>query len=251
MSPLIRLMSRRMRVISWLGGGGLGAGPVVDAGGGGEPFAGAEQVIEVGGQVGQVGDVGAEVVAAGAAEPDRAGAAAGGDVGRLGAGAVGDGDRADGVAGVLVVQQRAGVAPDPVAVPVELHGGDLVDGIAAAVLADAVVAAGDVEVAVVEQLGEDVDGDARIGVPLGVGVPVGVGDDLGLVEFSAAVQQQRAERGEPVAVRRPDSAETVSGRRPSRLAQRGGQQLQLAGGVPGNWSRTRCCWARISSAVAG
>ena len=84
-----------------LGRGGGGAGPVIDAGHGGEFLAGAEQVAEVGGQVGEVGDVGAEVVAAGAAEPDRAGAAAGGDVGRLGAGAVGDGDLPDGVAGVL------------------------------------------------------------------------------------------------------------------------------------------------------
>ena len=102
------------------GGGGVGAGPLVDpVDGGGEPFAGAQQVVEVGGQVGQVGDVGAEVVAAGAAEPDRAGAAAGLDVGRFGAAAVGDGDVADGVAGVLGVQQGVGVAPDPVAVPVE------------------------------------------------------------------------------------------------------------------------------------
>ena len=71
--------------------------PVVAAGGG-EPFADAEQVVEVGGHFGQVGDVGTEVVAAGIAEPQRAVGAAGGDVGRLGAGAVGDGDRADGVA---------------------------------------------------------------------------------------------------------------------------------------------------------
>ena len=90
-----------------LGGGGVGAGPVVDpVDGGGQPFAGAQQVVEVGLQVGQVGDVGAEVVAARAAEPDRAGAAAGFDVGRFGAGAVGDGDLADGVAGVLGFQQR-------------------------------------------------------------------------------------------------------------------------------------------------
>ncbi len=60
------------------GGGGVGAGPLVDpVDSGGEPFAGAQQVVEVGGQLGQVGDVGAEVVAARAAEPDRAGAAAG------------------------------------------------------------------------------------------------------------------------------------------------------------------------------
>lgn len=51
------------------GGGGGGARPVLGAGGGGEPFTGAQQVVEVGGQVGQVGDVGAEVVAAGAPEP--------------------------------------------------------------------------------------------------------------------------------------------------------------------------------------
>jgi hypothetical protein len=49
-----------------IGGCRLVACPCVDAGGGGEPFAGAEQVIEVGGQVGEVGGVGAEVVAAGA-----------------------------------------------------------------------------------------------------------------------------------------------------------------------------------------
>ena len=45
------------------GGGGASAGPVVDAvDGGGEPFSGAQQVIEVGSEVGEVGDVGAEVV---------------------------------------------------------------------------------------------------------------------------------------------------------------------------------------------
>jgi hypothetical protein len=37
------------------GGGGVGAGPFVDpVDGGGEPFAGAQQVVEVGGQLGQV-----------------------------------------------------------------------------------------------------------------------------------------------------------------------------------------------------
>ena len=124
-----------------LGGGGVGAGPLVDAvDGGGEAFPGAEQVVEVGGQVGEVGDVGAEVVAAGAAEPDRAGASAGLHVGRLGAGAVRDGDLPDRVSGVLGFQQRAGVAPDPVAVPVEAHRGDLVDRVAAAFFPDAVVA---------------------------------------------------------------------------------------------------------------
>src|ERR1039458_7794884 len=130
-----------------LAGGGVGADPFIDAvDAGGEAFAGAQQVIEVGGQVGQVGDVGAEVVAAGAAEPDRAGAAAGLDVGRFGAGAVGHGDLADGIPGVFGIPQGGRIAPDAVAVPVKGHGGDLVDGVTAAVFADPVVAAGDVEV---------------------------------------------------------------------------------------------------------
>ena len=50
-------------------GRGLGSCPVVDIGAGQELFPVAEQVVEVGVQVGEVGDVGAEVVAAGAAEP--------------------------------------------------------------------------------------------------------------------------------------------------------------------------------------
>jgi hypothetical protein len=41
-----------------LGRRGGGAGPVIDAGHGGQSLSGAEQVVEVGGQVGQVGDVG-------------------------------------------------------------------------------------------------------------------------------------------------------------------------------------------------
>ena len=135
-SSLTRLISRRMRVISSSVGVASVRAQSSMLGGGAQPFAGAEQVVEVGVQVGQVGDVGAEVVAADAAEPVGAGAAAGLDVGRLGADAVGDGDLADGAAGVFGVQQRLGVAPDAVAVPVELHGGDPVDGFAAAGLAD-------------------------------------------------------------------------------------------------------------------
>jgi len=76
------------------------------------------------------------VVAAGAAEPVGAGVAAGLDVGWLGAAAERDGDLADGAAGVLGVQQGPGLVPDPVAVPVELNGGEPVDGLAAAFLAD-------------------------------------------------------------------------------------------------------------------
>lgn len=93
----------------FLGGGGVGAGPLVDpVKRGGQPFAGAQQVVEVGLQVGQERDVGAEVVAAGAAEPDRAGAATGLDVRGFGAATVGDGDLADRVAGMFGVQQGLG-----------------------------------------------------------------------------------------------------------------------------------------------
>jgi hypothetical protein len=51
-----------------LGWSGVGAGPFVDpVDGGGQSFAGAQQVFQVCLQVGQERDVGAEVVAAGAA----------------------------------------------------------------------------------------------------------------------------------------------------------------------------------------
>jgi hypothetical protein len=58
-----------------LRGGGVGTGPFIGAGdGGGQSLPPPEQVLEVGLQVGREGDVGAEMVAARAAEPDRAGA---------------------------------------------------------------------------------------------------------------------------------------------------------------------------------
>src|SRR5680860_1222526 len=134
-----------------LAGGGVGADPLINAiDGRGEAFAGLQQVIEIDAQVGQVGHVGAEVVATGAAEPDRAGAAACLDVGRLGAAPVGHGDLSDGVACVFGGQQGGGLAPDPVAVPVEAHRGHRVHGGTAAVFADPVVAAGDVQVAMIK-----------------------------------------------------------------------------------------------------
>ena len=111
-----------------------------------------------------MGDVGAEVVAAGAAEPQGAGFPAGLDVGWFAARAERDSNLADRVPGVLGVQQHRSIPPDPVAVPVELHRGDLVDRLAAAALANPVVAFGDVEGGVIHQFAEHIDGDPGVGV---------------------------------------------------------------------------------------
>ena len=216
-----------MRRISSSDGMASARAQSIEVGGGEQAFAGAQQVVEVGVQVGQVGDVGAEVVAAGAAEPERAGAAAGFDVGRFGADAERDGDLADGAAGVLGVQQRLGLPPDAVAVPVELHRGDAVDGFAAAGFADSVVAAGGFEFAVRHQLAQHLDGNAGVGVALGVAVPVGVEHDLALVVFDAVGGVQHRHSVDPGAV---GEREGKPGDRaaPAGVAPVGGQQLQLA-----------------------
>src|SRR6266545_7534143 len=85
----------------------------------------------------------------------------------LAAGAVWHGDFPDRVPGMFGVQQGAGVAPDTIAVPVEAERGDLVDGVAAAVFADPVVAAGHRVAPVIEEFGQHIDGDTGVGVPLG------------------------------------------------------------------------------------
>ena len=65
---------------------------------------------------------------------------------------------------MLGVQQCLGLSPDAVAVSVELHRGDAVDGLAAAGFADSVVAAGGVEFAVRQQFTQHLDGNAGVGV---------------------------------------------------------------------------------------
>ena len=107
---MIRSISRRMRLISSSDGMASARAQSSSSVAGEKAFAVAQQVVEVGLQVGQVGDVGAEVVAAGAAEPERAGPAAGFDVGRFGAHAERDGDLAEGPAGVFGVEQGLGAA---------------------------------------------------------------------------------------------------------------------------------------------
>src|SRR5450759_181361 len=70
----------------FLGGGGVAAGPVGQGrDGGGQPFPVGEQLGEVAAQLGGVGGVGAEVLAAGATVPERTGVPASGDVGGFGA----------------------------------------------------------------------------------------------------------------------------------------------------------------------
>jgi hypothetical protein len=80
------------------------------------------------------------VVAVGAAESVGAGVPAGFDVRGFSADTEGDSDLADTAAGVFRVQQCLGVAPDAVAVPVELEGGDLVDSVTATLFPDRVSA---------------------------------------------------------------------------------------------------------------
>ena len=127
MSPLMRLISRRIRVIS-SSGGGVGAGPVVHpVDGGGQSFAGAQQIVEVCLQVGQERDVGAEVVAAGAAEPDRRAPPALTLVGSVQVPRTATSPMAWRARSESI---RARVI-DPVAVPVEAERGDR-DGVAAA-----------------------------------------------------------------------------------------------------------------------
>ncbi|MFB7468572.1 hypothetical protein ACFCZ1_34665 [Streptomyces sp. NPDC056224] len=110
-----------------------------------------------------------------APEPDGAVLPAGRYVGRFDAQPVGDLDLPDAPPGVLGVKDEVGLAPDAAAVPVELHAGDPVDGFAAALVADPVVALCRRQVPVVHELAEHVDRYPRFCVTLRVGLPVGVG----------------------------------------------------------------------------
>ena len=117
-----------------VGGCCLGACPVVELGRGGDPFAVVQQLVQVGAQVWQVGRVGAEVVAAEAAEPEGAGVPGCLDVAGFGADTERNGDLADAHPGVFVVEECLGLLPEPVAVPVELVRHEPVDGGAGALL---------------------------------------------------------------------------------------------------------------------
>jgi len=106
------------------------------------------------------------VLAAQAAEPQRALAASCGDVGRLGAAAERYRDLADGLAGALGVEELPGLLPGAVAVAVELKLGYCVDCLAQSLLPDPVIASRGFQSVVVEEHGQDIDRDPRIGVAL-------------------------------------------------------------------------------------
>lgn len=141
-----------------------------------------------------------------------------------------DGDLTDDAAGVLGVQQRLGVPPETVAVPVRLHRRDPVDELTAPRLADPVVPAGGVEFAVRHQLAQHLDGHPRVGVPLCVAVPVGVKHDLGLVVLDAVDGAQHRQPVHPG----PGSerqAEAVIARRPPGLRRSVGSSFKSPTGV--------------------
>ena len=89
--------------------------------GSGETLSVGEQRGQVGAQLRLVGRVGAEVFAAQAAVPERAGLAAGCDVGRLGADPEWDGDPADLLAQGLGGKQGTAARPDPPGVRADLE----------------------------------------------------------------------------------------------------------------------------------
>ncbi len=217
-----------------LRGGRLGAGPVVELGGGEKAFPAAQQIVEVGLQVGQVGDVGAEMVAAGATEPEWAGAASGLDIGRLGADPEGHCHLAEGAPGVLGVEQLLGLTPDVIAVAVEHERGDPFDGLAAAGLADVVVALGRIKLAMVHQFTQHVDGDPGIGVALSEAVAVGVEHDAAAVELGAVLGVEERQPVDPFSVGE-GQGEGGDGGSAVGIAPVGGKQFQVAdGGGPGN-----------------
>ena len=133
------------------------------------------QVGDVLFQGGQVGGVGPVEAAAGALEADRAGTAAGGDVGRFGAVAERDGDRGPLVGGGT--GERGGVS-----VGVGGQRSDGADGLLFAFEADPVVAHGGGHRDVIHELFEHVDRYSGVGVALGVGVAQCVWRDQGGVE---------------------------------------------------------------------
>ena len=113
---------------------GTGPGPLGELGSGGEALGVGEQPGQVGAQLRLVGGVGAEVLAAQAAMPERAGLPAGCNVGGLGADPERDRDLADLLAQGLGGKQGTAVGPDPLGVGADLEraegvlGGSLAPG---------------------------------------------------------------------------------------------------------------------------
>src|SRR5450759_2057842 len=161
----------------FLGGSGVAAGPVGQGrDGGGQPFSVGEQLGEVAAQLGGVGGVGAEVLAAGAAVPERTGVPASGDVGGFGADPERHRHLADLLAGRIGVGQDAQPGAHPPAAGVDLQRAEAVLGVAFAFRSDTVVPERGADRVVAEQLLEGVHGGTGISVTLGKGVPERVGE---------------------------------------------------------------------------
>ena len=147
---------------------------------------------------------------------------------------------ADGVADAFGFQQPVRIPPDPVAVPVETERGNSVDGRAATVFTDAVVAPSHRIVAVIEQFSQHVDRDTGIRMALGIAVPVGTGRDHGFVDLDPVVGAQDGQGRDPLAV--PIVEHINADRRaPVGIAAWCGQQRQFCGRGLGNIARTRSC----------
>ena len=182
----------------------------------------------------QVGRVGPVEPAAGALEADRAGAAAGLDVGRFGAVAEWHRDRCPLVGGRA--GERRGVARG-----VGGQRADGADGLLLALEADPVIAHGGGHRYVVHELFEHVNGHSGVGVPLGVRMAQRVGSDQGRIERdrppvrSAQLAVDRPDLGDP-GLERPGhrrggqvpvgslGAQQRAGEQPVALRGRGGQR---------------------------
>jgi hypothetical protein len=94
---------------------------------------------------------------------------------------------------------------------------------AATVFTDAVVAPGHRIAAVIKQFGEHLDGDAGVGVTLGIAVPVAIRRDLGFVDLDASPVRKAGKLATHSRCR-PSSVAMLIGLRPSGLRRGAGSR---------------------------
>jgi hypothetical protein len=114
-------------------------------------------------------------------------------------------------------------------VAVELEPGYCVDCLAQPGLLNPVIASRGFRGVVVEEHGQDIDRDPRIGVALGLGMAVGVEEDLRLVESRPVVQPDLGHGvdPDPVGVAERHGADGLA---PVRVADNRGQELEFCDG---------------------